>query len=107
MTNRQRLVDAIERKASQRLRDEVSYFLDVAEESGEPRDVATAFDDAASIAESNGDRAISRECVNLLIEVGFYQPRTEAAVILGRDRSPRRGGIRFDCVSAWECWVED
>jgi len=107
MTNRQRLADVIESKATQRLRDEVAYFLDVAEESGEPRDVAAAFHDAAHFAESNGEQAISRECVNLLIEVGYYQPRTEDAVILGRDRSPRRGGIRFDSVSAWVCWVEE
>jgi hypothetical protein len=107
MTNRQRIIDAIERKASQRLRDELAYFLDVLEESGEPRDIATAFDDARSFAESNGEQAISRECVNLMIEVGYYQPRTETAVILGRDRSPRRGGVRFDSVSAWACWVED
>lgn len=102
MTNRQKLIAAIGQHASPLLRSEVAYFL---ESSEEPADAADAFEDVHAIANHNEDRKLSRECDDLLILVGFYRPRTEAAVICGRDRSPVRRGVRFDCDLSFSEWI--
>jgi len=105
MTNRQRVRQAFDATATRRLRDEVDYYLDAY--SGDPRYmVADAVMDAMKHAEANGDRPMARDCISVLIEAGYYRPRTGEVVIAGRDRAPVRKGVRYDSVEAWCKWIE-
>jgi hypothetical protein len=105
MTNRQRVIDAYHAVATKRLRDEVDYYMDTY--SDDPRYmVADAINDAFSHAEANDDKPMVRDCINVLIAAGYYEPRTGEVVTTGRDRSPVRKGVRYDCVDAWRIWIE-
>jgi hypothetical protein len=105
MTNRQRVIEAYEAKATKRLREEVDYFMDTYfDEAG--YDTAEAVNDAMRLAERSGDRSTARDCINVLIEAGYYQPREGEVAIMGRDRAPVRKGVRYDCADAWCVWIK-
>lgn len=105
MTNRQKAVAAVEAHASQKLRDEIDYYLDTYSDA-EWYDEADALHDALNHAEANYDRAMARDCIDVLIAVGFYQPRRGEVVTMGRDRAPTRGGVKYDCVDSWYEWIQ-
>lgn len=105
MTNRQRVIAAVKAKAPKRLRDEIAYYLDTYSDA-EWYDEADALNDALNNAEANYDRAMVRDCIDLLIVVGFYQPRDGEVVVMGRDRAPTRGGVKYDCVDSWYEWIQ-
>lgn len=104
MTNRQKTIAAIKANANQKLRDEIGYYLDTYSDT-EGYDEADALNDALNHAEANYDRAMVRACTDVLIAAGFYQPRTGEVVVMGRDRAPTRGGVKYDCVSSWFEWI--
>jgi hypothetical protein len=105
MTNRQRVRQSFDATATRRLRDEVDYYMDTY--SDDPRYmVADAINDALNHAEANDDKPMIRDCINVLIAAGYYEPRTGEVVTTGRDRSPVRKGVRYDCVDAWCIWIE-
>jgi len=87
---------------------ELDYILEVWADDPDCKghDYADAFDHVLSVATHNGDRATERACVDILIRVGYYQPRRGSVTIMGRDRSPVRKGQRYDCVAAWCEWIE-
>jgi hypothetical protein len=103
MTNRERVEAAIEQHATQRLRDELDYFLDG--DRDYDYDICDALDDALGFAEREKDRAVERNAIDVLIAAGYYEPRDCATVTSGRDRSPTRGGVKYDCVAAWAAWI--
>jgi hypothetical protein len=107
MTNRQRVISATQyaMRRSKLLRDEIGYYLDTYSETP-GYDVADALNDCLGFAEANDERGLARVCIDVLIESGLYEPRTEEVVIMGRDRSPVRKGQRYDCVAAWCEWIE-
>lgn len=105
MTNRQRVIDAYNATATTRLRDEVAYYMDTyCDTDGYGLD--DALHDAQNHAEANDDKPMIRDCINVLIAAGYYEPRTGEVAIMGRDRSPVRSGVRYDCVDAWCIWIE-
>lgn len=106
MNNRQRIADAFKAKATKRLRDEVAYYLETYDDS-DGYDVADALYDSLKHAEANGDKPMARDCINVMIAAGFYQPRDLSTVVCGRDRSPVRHGMRYDCETAWCLWIND
>lgn len=105
MTNRQRVADAYHAAATKRLREEVGYYMDTYSDTV-GYDVADALHDALNHAEGNDDKPMIRDCIDVLIAAGYYEPRTGEVVIMGRDRSPVRKGVRYDCVDAWCIWIE-
>lgn len=105
MTNRQRVIDAYHATATKRLRDEVDYYLDTYSDT-EGYDVADAVNDAINFAESNDDKPLVRDGINVLIAAGYYEPRTGEVTTTGRDRSPVRKGVKYDCVAAWSVWID-
>jgi hypothetical protein len=105
MTNRQRVTDAYIAAATARLRDEVAYFMDTYSDT-EGYDIADALNDALNHAEANYDKPMARDCTNVLIAAGYYKPRVGEVVIMGRDRSPVRKGVRYDCEAAWCVWID-
>lgn len=105
MTNRQKVIAAVKTKATQRLRDEIGYYLDTYSDTP-GYDEADALNDALNFAEANYDRAMTRACTDVLIAAGLYRPRRGEVVIMGRDRSPVRGGVKYDCVSSWYEWIQ-
>lgn len=105
MTNRQRVIDAYHATATERLREEVAYYMDTYCDI-EGYDVADAVHDALNHAEASDDKPMIRDCINVLIAAGYYEPRTGEVVTMGRDRSPVRKGVRHDCVDAWCIWIE-
>jgi hypothetical protein len=105
MTNRQRVHDAFKESATCRLREEVDYFMDTYSDDGD-YSVADAVHDALNHAEANSDKPMIRDAINVLIAAGFYRPRTGEVVIMGRDKSPVRNGVRHDCEDAWILWIE-
>lgn len=106
MTNRQKVRQAFESKATQRLRDEVAYFMDTYSDSPQYM-IADAINDALNHAEANDDKPMARDCINVLIAAGYYEPRDLSTVVMGRDRAPVRKGMRYDCVEAWCVWIEN
>lgn len=86
-----------------RLGKEIEWGVD-ALESGDPVD---AFDHAMDVAEHNGERWLVRACTDLLIKVGYYQPRVDDVVTTGRDRSPVRNGVRYDAEQSFSQWIDD
>ena len=111
MTNRELVIAAVEDEMTRgtALGSECEAMLDTW--TGEPDcdgwDAADAFRDTWSIAEDNRDRRLVRACIDLTIRLGYYQPRTgEVMIAGGRDRSPIRGGQRYDCVASWCEWIE-
>lgn len=107
MTNRQRVISAI-RHAMQRrakLREEIAYYMDTYSDT-EGYDEADALNDCLTFAEANDDRSMARACNDVLIEAGYYEARTGEVKVMGRDRSPVRKGVRYDCVAAWCEWIE-
>ena len=105
MTYRQRVIDAYNATATKRLRDEVAYYMDTY--SDEPGfDVADAVNAALNFAESSDDKPLARDCINVLIAAGYYEPRDLSTVVMGRDRAPVRKGMRYDCVAAWCVWID-
>jgi hypothetical protein len=108
MTNRERVTAAIEQHATQRLRDELDYFMDGDREYD--YDMADALSDVLDYAEREKDRAMARTAIDVLIAAGYYQPRAggdDGWTTTGRDRSPVRGGVRYDCVAAWAAWIDE
>ena len=105
MTNSQRTIAAIKAHASQRLRDEIGYYLDTYSDAL-GYDEADAMNDALNHAEANDDKPMVRDCIDVLIAVGFYRPRTGHAVVMGRDYAPVRRGVKHDCVSSWYEWIQ-
>ena len=105
MTNRQRVTDAYYAVATKRLREEVTYYMDTYCDT-EDYDIADALNDALNLAEGNGDKPMIRDCINVLIAAGYYRPRTGEVMMMGRDRSPVRKGVRYDCVTAWCLWID-
>lgn len=108
MTNRQRVISAT-RYAMQRrakLREEIAYYLDTYSDT-EGYDEADALADALNHAEGNCDKPMIRDCINVMIESGFYQPRDLSTVVMGRDRAPVRHGMRYDCETAWCLWINE
>ena len=105
MTNRQRVIDAYEATATKRLREEVGYFTDTYSDDDD-YSVADAVNDALNHAEANNDKPMARDCIDVLIKAGYYEPRTGEVLITGRDRSPVRKGVRYDCVDAWCIWID-
>jgi hypothetical protein len=109
-TNRERIRNIVWDEIGLRtpLGNELEYILEVWGDDPEcaSHDYADAFDHVYSVATHNGDRGIERACVNILIRVGYYQPRRGSVTIMGRDRSPVRKGQRYDCVAAWCEWIE-
>lgn len=105
MNNRERLEAAIrdELERQTKLGKEIEWGVD-ALSSHDPVD---AFDHAMDVAEHNGDRPIVRACTDLLIKVGYYRPRRGEVVTMGRDRSPVRNGVRYDCVAAFCEWIDN
>ena len=108
MTNRQRVADAYNATATKRLRDEVDYYTDTYSDVPlyEDYDVADALHDGLNNAEANDDKPMIRDCINVLIAAGYYEPRTGEVAIMGRDRSPVRKGVRYDGVGAWCIWID-
>lgn len=106
MTNRQRIADAYKATATKRLRDEIAYYLDTYEDI-EGFDVADALAAALNHAEANDDKPMARDCINVMIAAGYYQPRNLSTVVTGRDRSPVRHGMRYDCETAWCLWINE
>jgi hypothetical protein len=107
MTNRKRVTAAIEQHATQRLRNELDYYMDGDREYA--YDIADALSDALDYAEREKDRAMARNAIDVLIAAGYYQPRAAGAdgwSTAGRDRSPVRKGVRYDCVAAWCVWID-
>lgn len=106
MTNRQRVTDAYIATATKRLREEVAYFMDTYCDT-EGYEIADAVNDSLNHAEGNEDKPMIRDCINVLIAAGYYEPRTGEVVMMGRDRSPVRKGVRYDCVTAWCLWIDE
>lgn len=105
MTNRLAVMQAAHAHASDRLREEIAYYIETYSDNPD-YDVADAVHDALNHAEANDDRPMVRDCIDVLIAAGFYRPRTGEVVIVGRDRSPVRGGVRYDCVASWWQWID-
>lgn len=105
MTNRQRVIDAIARRAGRRLADELEYQTEANGNETPGYDQADALWDAMRFAEVSGDRSLGRVVVDVLIDAGFYRPRTDEVAICGRDRAPVRRGVRYDEVDDWQKWI--
>lgn len=108
MTNRARLIAAIEERASPLLRADIDHTLEVWADDPDSGggDKADAFWSVCMIASDNSERRLVRECDDIMIAAGYLTPRRGAAVFLGRDRSPIRKGVRYDCMNAWHTWIE-
>jgi hypothetical protein len=106
MTNRQRVISATQyaMRRSKLLRDEIGYYLDTYSDTP-GYDVADALNDCLNLAEANDEPRLVRVCIDVLIEAGLYEPRTGEVVIMGRDQSPVRKGVRYDCVEPWCEWI--
>jgi hypothetical protein len=106
MTNRQKVIAAIKSTATERVKGEIEYYMDTYSEFA-GYDEADALNDALTLAEDNGDKSVSRDCINVLIAAGYYTPRScmDTVVTMGRDRAPVRKGRRYDCVEAWCLWI--
>lgn len=104
MTNRQRVIAAIKAHHSEKLHEEVAYYTETYCET-EGYDYADALHDALNFAEHSGDKALARVCVDVLILAGFYEPRRDEVVTMGRDRAPIRNGIRYDAATSWHEWI--
>ena len=105
MTNRERLEAAIKDEVTRqtKLGKEIEWGV----EALSSHDPVDAFDHTLDVAEGNGDRAIARACTDVLIKVGYYRPRRDEVVTMGRDRSPVRKGVRYDCAAAFCEWIDD
>lgn len=106
MTNRQRIANAYTATATKRLRDEINYYLDTYDDT-EGFDVADALCAALNFAQANNDKPMARDCINVMIAAGYYQPRDLSTVVAGRDRSPVRHGMRYDAETAWCLWINE
>jgi hypothetical protein len=106
MTNRERVIAEIEKTASDWLHQELDYYMDGDREYD--YDLADALDDAYNYALREKDRKMAKEITNILISVGYLTPRTkEVVMILGRDNSPIRNGVRYDPVDSWGVWIKE
>lgn len=111
MTNRELVDDAIKDEIARgtEIGVECEAWIEAWDDDAdcEGHTLADAFRDAWSVAEDNGERRLIKACVDLMIRLGYYQPRTgEVMIAGGRDRSPIRGGQRYDCVASWCEWIE-
>ena len=114
MTNRQRVIDAVRAELARgksRLAEEVQFWLDTWSDDPENdgADEAEAFWQVWFTADATSDRALSRACNGLAIDCGYLRARSPSAQVVfsGRDRAFRRGGVRYDCVSAWCIWIDE
>lgn len=109
-TNRERIRNMVHDEISlgTPLGKELDYIIEVWADDPDctSHDYADAFDHVLTVAQDNRDRAMVRLCVDILIRAGFYQPRRGSVTIMGRDRSPVRKGVRYDCVAPWCEWIE-
>ena len=109
-TNRETMRDIVhdEIKMQTSLGRELEYVRGVWDDDPDCNgsDDAEVFDHVFSVATHNHDRAMVAACVDILIRVGYYQPRKGDVQIAGRDRSPVRNGVRYDCLDAWCEWIE-
>lgn len=106
MTNRQRIIDAINRCKSRRLAQELEYQTEANGCDSDRYDQADALWDASRFADITGDRALGKVCVDVLIAAGYLRPRTGEVAMYGRDRAPVRRGVRYDEVDDWGKWIE-
>lgn len=105
MTNRQRVIEAVKASTSKKLRDDIDYYLDSYSDTP-GYDEADALNDCLNFAEASNERGMIRTCIDILIAAGYYRPRDCGVFVMGRDRSPTRGGVRYDCVDAWCIWID-
>lgn len=105
MTNRQRVLDAVSRRTSRRLADELEYQTEANGDDSPTYDKADALWDALRFSVVAGDRPLERLVVDVLIDAGFYRPRKGEVEICGRDRAPVRKGVRYDEADDWGKWI--
>ena len=110
LENRERFITLLELKASEKLKHELNWRMEVDREEYSSYDLADAFDDVLSCSYSNSkyskeEKKIVKECENLLIEIGYLEIRKLAVTISGKDNAVRRKGNSYDPVCGWNDWI--
>jgi hypothetical protein len=105
LENRERFIALLELKASDKLKHELNWKMEVDREEYSSYDLADAFDDVLSCSYSNEEKKIIKECENLLIEIGYLEVRELDVTISGKDNAVRRKGNSYDPVCGWNDWI--
>lgn len=100
MTNKEKLISLIGADGNRELLDEIEYHM----ESG--NDIDCAFDDTMTFAEENNERRLLKVCRSILIKAGYFIERPNKCET-GRDTRFTQGGIRYDCATHWEGWINE
>ena len=103
--NRERFIALLELKASDKLKHELNWKMEVDREEYSSYDLADAFDDVLSCSYSNEEKKIIKECENLLIEIGYLEIRELTVTVSGKDNAVRRKGNSYDPVCGWNDWI--
>jgi len=105
LENRERFIALLELKASEKLKHELNWKMEVDREEYSSYDLADAFNDVLSCSYSNEEKKIIKECENLLIEIGYLEVRELGVTISGKDNAVRRKGNSYDPVCGWNDWI--
>lgn len=87
------------------LREEINIIIEDRPEDEEPETLVSAFLSVYDQAEDNNDRQLVKLCEDILIDAGYYRPRDNDVIFMGKDRAFSRHGIKYDPVSGLDHWL--